>query len=162
MTLLSLALISALAPVQFPKDFVGVWKGDLNWGKPGVSEVSHMPTTLTIQPKQDGTYTYQLKYGETPLRDYLLRAKDEAKGLWVIDEGQGVLLDQVWIDECLTGAFGVGKATVISRLRKEGKNLIMEMITHENTASYTSPAPNEVSVFRITGTQRVVLKPAKS
>jgi len=161
MLALPIVLLPYLA-TEFPKDFVGTWKGDLSWAQAGSAKPQIVTTTLTIKPRPDGHYTYQLKYGEQPVRDYVLKAKDAAKGEWTIDEGGGVLLDQYWMDGVLTGAFSVQKSTIVSRLRRDGKNLVMEMITLENTPSYTSGEPVVVSTFRIKGTQRVILKPAKS
>lgn len=99
----------------FPKCFIGNWKGELEWivtGKP----VQKFTMQLTIQPADTpGHYTWQLIYGEDykDNRPYILKPVDTAKGHWVVDEGDGIMLDSYVHGNSIHGAFTVMGNTIV-------------------------------------------------
>lgn len=81
---------------------------------------------LHILPIDDSTYTYTIIYGEdleAGKRDYLLRAKDPANNHWVIDEQDGILLDNFYLGGVLHGPFSVMGTMLNSTLEKRGEDL---------------------------------------
>jgi hypothetical protein len=133
--MLAAALILAQRPVDFPADFVGEWRGDMVWDRPGQDKPQTVAMSLAIRP--NGTaddHEYRLKYGDQEPRPYVLRPKDRAKGHWQIDEGGGLVLDAFWVGGALVSAFEVGSQTIVTRLWREGEALVSEMVTLQNDA----------------------------
>ena len=65
---------------------------------------------LRIQPSDSAhRFSWQIIYGNAneDNRPYTLIAKDSSKGHWVIDEHNGIVLDQYWIAGKFCGAFTV-------------------------------------------------------
>jgi hypothetical protein len=153
--MLAAALILAQRPVDFPADFVGEWRGDMVWDRPGQDKPQTVAMSLAIRP--NGTaddHEYRLKYGDQEPRPYVLRPKDRAKGHWQIDEGGGLVLDAFWVGGALVSAFEVGSQTIVTRLWREGEALVSEMVTLQNDALAEAAG---VKTRRILGVQRARL-----
>lgn len=88
---------------------------------------------LIIQPSKDsaGQFTWQLIYGSNKAdnRPYLLKPVDTAKGHWLIDERNGIALDQYWIAGRFSGAFRVQNATIVNTYYLENGQLHVEFLT---------------------------------
>jgi hypothetical protein len=118
--MLAAALILAQRPVDFPADFVGEWRGDMVWDRPGQDKPQTVAMSLAIRP--NGTaddHEYRLKYGDQEPRPYVLRPKDRAKGHWQIDEGGGLVLDAFWVGGALVSAFD--RHAALARGRSAGQ-----------------------------------------
>jgi hypothetical protein len=111
-------------PLVFPEDFVGNWKGQLQWlvnGKPAQT----FAMQLIIQPADSAmTYTWQIIYGENGKdnRPYLLKPVDTAKGHWVVDERDGIMLDSYIHGSSFHGAFTVQGNTIVDNYTLENRN----------------------------------------
>lgn len=109
----------------FPDDYIGNWTGELNiYTAEGLRQ--SIPMELGIQPINDSTFTYALVYGadkETGLRDYLLRKGDQGANHWVIDEQDGILLDNFYVGGILHGPFSVMGSMLYSKLERRGAQL---------------------------------------
>jgi hypothetical protein len=121
-------------PIIFPKSFIGNWKGTLNWYKLGNKEPQTVAMELRIQPAKDsaGQYTWNLIYG-SPSKDnrpYILKPIDTAKGHWVIDELNTIVIDQFWIANKFCGSFAVGGNTIVNNYWLEGDKLMIEFLSH--------------------------------
>jgi len=114
---------------SFPQSWVGNWKGELQWYKTGATGPQKVNMELHIQPGDSaGNYTWQLIYGSAAEdnRPYLLRPKDESKGHWVIDELNGIVLDQYWVGNKFCGAFTVMNNTIVNNYWLENDKLMVE------------------------------------
>jgi hypothetical protein len=95
--------------------FIGNWKGRLQWivaGKP----TQEFTMQLRIQPADTaGQYTWQIIYGDDNKdnRPYILKPVDTAKGHWVVDERDGIILDSYLHGNCMHGAFSVMGNTIV-------------------------------------------------
>lgn len=157
MTIAVLALTFVPAP-DFPAPFLGDWKGEMAWSKPGDASPQSVPMRLKIaKTDQADVYTYLLVYGadKKDTRPYTLRPKDAKSGHWVIDEGGGIVLDVYWTGDSLIGVFSVGTNTIHSRLRIEGRTLVSEMTTTETAPLNEGP---QVTTRRVRSLQRAVLR----
>lgn len=110
---------------SFPQSWVGNWKGELSWfAQPGENP-RQVNMELRIQPSDSAhRFSWQIIYGNAneDNRPYTLIAKDSSKGHWVIDEHNGIVLDQYWIAGKLSGAFTVMNSTIINNYwMEEGK-----------------------------------------
>src|SRR4051812_33923622 len=93
-----LLLIASTRPLiaqSFPKDFVGHWQGELEWFQAGKTQKIKMQLIIH-RADTAGQYSWQIVYGEKAEdnRPYLLKPVDTARGHWIIDERDGILLDQ--------------------------------------------------------------------
>lgn len=115
---------------DFPENFIGHWKGELKWYKAGKETPENVPMQLIIKTTATaGEFTWQLRYGadSSDMRPYILKTVDRQKGHWVVDEQNGIILDQYWIGGRLTGMFTVMKSTILNTYRLQNDTLIVEM-----------------------------------
>jgi hypothetical protein len=71
---------------------------------------------LRIQPTDSANqYTWQIIYGDDNKdnRPYILKAIDTAKGHWIVDENDGIILDSYVHGSCIHGAFTVQGNTIV-------------------------------------------------
>ncbi len=155
---------NAQSPV-FPKDWTGNWKGELQWFKTGNPVPQKVQMELRIQPTDStNKYTWNLIYGAITEdnRPYFLLPKDSSGIHWVIDENNGIILDEYWIGNKLCGMFTVMNATIISKYWLEGEELIMEMLTIGAKPLVTTGKGNDdsplVDSYRVNGYQLARLR----
>jgi hypothetical protein len=146
---LCLALsVAATAQARFPQDFMGHWQGELSWYRPGTAAPKKFTMQLLIQPADSaGRYTWKIIYGDKgeDTRPYELKAVDSATGHWVVDEKNGILLDQYLIGGKLFCAFSVGGTTIVNSYGRKGAELAVEFTSFPAKAVRTSGAGTEES-----------------
>lgn len=156
------ATVTCTAP--FPACFVGDWQGQLQWmvaGKP----TQTLTMQLHVQPADSAnTYTWQIIYGDkaTDNRPYLLQPIDTAKGHWVIDEGNGIILDSYVNGYALQTAFTVQGNTIVNNYRVENGNLQVEFFSIKLNDKKTSGQGTEdvplVDSYKVTSYQAGTLR----
>lgn len=74
---------------------------------------------LNIQPADSaGQYTWHIIYGDNKdNRPYILKPADTAKGHWVIDEQNGIILDSYVHGNSVHGAFTVQGNTIVDNYK---------------------------------------------
>lgn len=125
----ALFMFTSARSQDFPKKFTGHWKGDLYWYKTGEKNPQKVKMQLIIMPSDSaGHYTWQIIYGENNAdnRAYILKPFDTAKGHWIVDERNGIILDQYWVGNKSVSAFTVQNSTIVDSYWIEGKKLIAE------------------------------------
>jgi hypothetical protein len=150
---------------SFPASFIGNWKGTLRWYKQGSKEPQKVMMELRVQPSKDsvGQFTWNLIYG-SPSKDnrpYVLKPIDTAKGHWVIDEVNTIIIDQFWVGNTFSGAFSVGGVTIVNNYWREGDKLMVEFISYPTkpltvTGKGTEEVPS-VDSYEIRSYQKAVL-----
>ena len=150
----------------FPRDFVGNWKGILEWA-PITKPVQTVNMELRIQPVKDSVnqFTWNLVYGSVTAdnRPYILMPADSAKGHWVIDEKNGIILDQYYVKGRLVGAFSVQQSTIVSTYTLIDENtMTVEFVTYSSkpiatTGKGDSTSPS-VDSYEIKSIQKAVLR----
>lgn len=124
--------IPVLSQQSFPQSWQGQWKGQLKWYKTGQAEPQLVNMELQIHPTDSSnTWTWQIIYGDlsTDNRPYFLSLKDSSKAHWQINENNGIILDQFWVGNRLSGAFTVQNSTIINNYWMEDDKLIVEFIS---------------------------------
>ena len=160
-------LFSASAVAQsrsFPKDWEGNWKGELQWYRTGKDEPQKVNMELRIQPADlPNTWTWQIIYGSVmdDNRPYQLIAKDTTGIHWVIDENNGIVLDQYWVANKFCGAFTVQNSTIMNSYWMEENKLIVEFYSISakpvaTTGKGTEDSPH-VDSYKIGSYQKAVL-----
>jgi len=118
-------------PVNFPQSFIGKWKGKLQWmvaGKPTQTftmQLNVLPTDTTNQ------YTWQIIYGDAGKdnRPYILKPIDTAKGHWIVDERDGIMLDSYVHGNSIKGAFTVQGNTIVDNYTVVGNKMNVEFFS---------------------------------
>lgn len=151
-SLLLIVIVAGYAPHaqnNFPADFTGHWKGTLNWYPAGAKEPKQVNMELHVLPSKDtaGQYTWNLVYGKPSEdnRPYILKPIDTAKGHWMIDELNGILLDQYWIGNVFSGAFSVQNTTIVNTYRIENGRMKIQFIAYATKAVATTGKGTEDS-----------------
>lgn len=152
--------------VSFPESFVGNWKGVLQYYKTGKDTAQTVAMELKIQAidTTTGQYTWNLIYGKLTEdnRPYLLKPVNTAKDHWVIDELNGIILDQFWVAGRFTGAFSVQGATIVNSYWIENGELHIEFISYgtkpKATTGGNSAEIPPVDSYEVKGYQKAVLR----
>ena len=162
--LILFSLSAATQSTSFPESWVGNWKGELLWYTVAGTEPKKVSMKLRIrQGDSINKYSWQLIYGNTgeDNRPYTLIAKDTGKTHWVIDENNGIVLDQYLIGNKLCGAFTVQASTIINNYWLEGGQLFVEFYSFSaKPLSTTGKGDAEtpfVDSYQMKGYQKAVL-----
>lgn len=149
---------------SFPHSWTGNWQGNLVWTQPAAKTAELVPMQLNIHAADSAGFTWQLKYGEGGIdnRPYLLLQKDSIGIHWVIDEQNGIVLDQYYFGNRLTGVFTVMQNTIVNSYQLQGDSLLVEFHSFNKeplsqTGMGTEESPKVMS-YRVTGYQRAVLR----
>jgi hypothetical protein len=148
----------------FPQNWVGNWKGELQWFKTGQPVPQKVNMELRIQPTDSAhKFTWQLIYGSVAddNRPYTLLAKDTSGIHWVIDENNGIVLDQFWVGGKFCGAFTVMNNSIVNNYWIEDGKLMMEFYSISKnpiatTGNGTEESPS-VDSYRIGSYQKAIL-----
>jgi hypothetical protein len=144
-------------------DWTGKWKGSLKILYP--SKVQDVPMLLEIsRTDAPGKYLWFTKYGEgstTLSKEYIMEVKEESKGSWILDEGNTILLDMYYTDNCFYSLFEVQKSILNTSYRLEGGNLHFEVLSSKsdspNITGKNEGELNEVKSYPVYVVQRAVL-----
>jgi hypothetical protein len=153
---------------NFPRDWLGTWKGQLQWFKTGTAKPQQVQMELRIAAGDSaGTYHWHLQYGAAGAdsRPYLLKPVDAEKGHWVIDERNGIVLDQFWVGNRLCGAFTVQNNTIINSYQVEDGKLQVEFYSLpakplQSSGLGTDDSP-KVDSYRVGSYQKALLERVK-
>jgi len=118
--------VSPLEPTttQFPKSWEGNWKGEVKIFSANGNQ--NVPMSLVIQPIDSNRWSWTLHYeapNQTPRKYELIQ---DASG-WKIDEKNGVILPQQFLDNRMSSSFSVGGNLLISYYWLENDVLNMEI-----------------------------------
>lgn len=150
--------------VAFPDDYLGVYTGILDIKSArGTQEVAmefHLNATDSI-----GTYEYVLVYGEGDARqqrNYTLRTLNKEKGEYIVDENNGIILDDKVVGNRMYSLFEVQGTILTTFITFESDHMVFEIVATNRKDSRTTYAENEdkteVISYPISTVQRAVLK----
>jgi hypothetical protein len=154
------------ASTEFPASFVGHWKGTLEWFPAGAKEPRKVVMHLRVYPRRDssGQYTWNMIYGDQSKDNhpYLLKPIDTTQGHWVIDEVNGIVVDQYWTGGKFCSAYTVQQVTLANNYWIEKGDLVAEFISYNTkpiskTGMGTEDVPYVYS-YEIRSYQKAVLK----
>jgi hypothetical protein len=149
---------------SFPSAWEGNWKGELQWFKTGTAIPQKVVMELRIH-RTDSTnkFTWQIIYGSITQdnRPYTLIAKDTSGIHWIINENNGIVLDQYWVGNKFCGAFTVMNNTIVNNYWMENNKLLIEFYSIgakpvATTGNDTDESPL-VDSYKIGSYQKAVL-----
>lgn len=116
--------------IHFPDDYFGNYAGTLMiYNNKGVTEY---PMEFYLQPtKIANEYTYTIVYGNGEQRQerlYTLKVKDAEKGIFVVDENNGILLENRVVKNKLYTLFEVDGKILTTFITFEKEYLIFEIV----------------------------------
>jgi len=126
---------------DFPESWLGTYKGDMYILRAKSDRIDTVDVTfefLATKNKKRWTYrmTYQSpKYGDI-VKDYeLIKPDSLAKNIYLLDEKDGILIEDVLMGNTLYSAFSVAGSRLVSVLRKEGNELFLEIFSSKDQIS---------------------------
>lgn len=159
--------VGAQSPITF---FEGRWLGEMRIESPGLPEnqVTKVPVEMLIaKTDTPGVWLWITEYkGSFAIeKKYRLKTRDEGKGLYETDEGNGIVLPMQLIGNRLYSRFEVMNNLLSSCYTLDGETLQFEIISGKGDP-YTSTGGNskeipEVKGFSISSVQRSVLRRLK-
>lgn len=155
----SFSTFSQEKPSNFPEDYFGIYKGTLTINQTD-GKVQKIPMEFHLLATDTSQrYVYKLVYDGQP-RNYNLVEKDTEKGIYAVDENNGIILPSKYIDNTLYSYFQVGENFLNSRLsfsenQLEFEILFANMEAKERTWESTD---YEIYGYPITTVQKAVLK----
>ena len=149
---------------NFPKAYFGVYKGNLEIHTVNGSNTLPMEFHLLPTTHKD-EYQYTIVYinnGNRQERLYTLKTKDASKGLYVVDENNGILLDAKVLGNKLFSMFEVQGSLLTTQLTFEDDHMIFEITFSRketaNKSGTTDDSAIEVLSYPITTIQKGILK----
>lgn len=144
----------------FVQNCVGTWKGQMYIYRSGSIKDS-VEVRLTVAPmSSSGEWTWKTEYlsSKMPMvKDYKLKTKDASKGIYIIDEGDGIELINYLFDNKLYCLFETQGISLTATYELRGEELIFEVTSGKKQATKA-----EVTNFSVDNLQKVVLKRANS
>jgi len=154
---------------DFPAAWAGTWHGTLDIFN-GAGKVQSVPTWIEIHPidtSTTGRYTFGLVYGskEQDQRPYELVPVDPQKGIWKVDEKNGIAMESYLYGPKLLCWFTVQNNRILCTYEKRDDEMIFEVYSGAETAvsttgngTHNGEAIPEVKTFPFSVFQRAVLK----
>ena len=135
----------------------GQWKGEMYIYKYG-QIVDSVETSLTVVNQiKDSVWQWKMEYHsiKTPVvKDYVLRIKDRVKGIYITDEGEGVVLTNYLIGNTMYCHFETEGILLTSTETFVNDDIIFEVSSGKKDKD---PVQN-IFQYSIPNLQRVVLK----
>ena len=157
-------VIETKPELPFPQSWEGMWEGRLEIFN-AKGKVQETLMGLEIKPiDSTKTHTWTIIYSEgekRQVREYELIPKDPAKGHYVIDEKNSIILDDYYYGNTLYSRFDVGGTLLLATYTKEGETIRFEIIAGKTEPiSETGGADDipKVNSYGISVGQRAILK----
>lgn len=152
-----LVILCACATAQFPQSWSGTWKGTMHIYRSG-KLVDSVDVTHIIKPSdRAGSYVWRTEYRSAMnpmVKDYVLRTKDAEKGIYVIDEGEGLELISYLMGGRLFSTFEVKGIMLTANYEMKGSELVFEVTSGKKDSATGGGVIN----YAVTSLQRVVLR----
>jgi hypothetical protein len=149
---------------SFPSAWLGKWKGTLQWYQ-GTAKRQSVDMELHILPTDSANqYSWRMIYGQQQKdnRPYILKPYDAAKGHWLIDELNSIVLDQFIIGDKFCGSFTVDGNTITNTYALAGDSLLVEFYNAQEKAIAITGGRDttipKVKSYGMRSYQRAVLK----
>ena len=149
--------------VAFPKEYVGTYAGNLN-----ISDVTgvlqNVPMEIIIQPTDDPKkFSYTLVYivsNKKQEQKYTLIVVDPEKGLYDLDENNGVVLRANYMRQTLFSTFELNNRILNSRVEfnNDGRIFFSITVTEKTDARNTGNDKLKVVSYNTTVIQKATLR----
>lgn len=156
-----LLFVIPAAAQTLPAEWEGLWKGTTVRAL-ATGEKEEIPTELHVQPLPGGgdARTWKIVYGGQEARPYEISPVPGQPGRFVVDEKNGLLIDQQLVGNTLYALFLVTTNLVSARYEHLGDGIEVELTmfdAREPRKSKLTGGEIEVSSYRVRSVQRGTL-----
>lgn len=147
----------------FPKEYVGTYAGNLNIADAS-GVIQNVPMELTIKPTEDPKkYDYILSYIVSKKRDerkYTLVVVDPEKGIYNLDENNGIVLRANYMRQTLFSTFEINDRILNSRVefRNDGRVFFSITVSEKADARKTGNKETPVMSYHTAIIQKAALR----
>ena len=137
LTISAALAVSASANADILLDWHGSWQGECRYQEPGSIDVEYIPMTIEISPVSANEVSWNMHYYRSSgdiIKNYTLRLVDEATGHYVMDENNGILIDEYLRQNHFLSNFVVNKRHITTNTE-----LNDNVLTYHAYAFGTSP-----------------------
>lgn len=149
--------------VAFPKQYVGTYAGNLNISN-AAGVLQNVPMELIIKPTEDPKkYSYTLAYiigKKRDERNYTLIVVDPEKGLYDLDENNGVVLRANYMRQTMFSSFEVNNRILNSSVefKNDGRVFFNIIVTEKGDARKTGDEKTPVTSYHTITIQKATLR----
>lgn len=142
---------------KFPDSWLGTYQGDMHILRAHSTKIDTVDVIFEfLATNHEKRWTYRMtykspKYGDI-IKDYeLIKPESLAKNIYLLDEKDGVLIEDVLMGNALYSAFSVAGSRLVSILRKEGDELFLEIFSSKakSTLSSKNKSDKPEDVFEV-------------
>ena len=147
----------------FPKEYVGTYAGNLSIADAS-GVLQNVPMELIIEPTEDPKkYSYTLAYivsNKKDERKYTLILVDQEKGLYDLDENNGIVLRANYMRQTLFSTFELNNRILNSRVEfnNDGRVFFSITVTEKADARKTGDEKLSVTSYHTTVIQKAALR----
>jgi hypothetical protein len=147
----------------FPKEYIGTYAGNLNVADAS-GVLQNVPMELIIAPTEDPKkYSYTLAYIISKKRDerkYTLITVDQEKGLFDLDENNGILLRANYMRQTLFSTFEVNNRILNSSVefKNDGRVFFTIIVTEKANPRKTGNEKTPVTSYNAIVIQKAALR----
>ncbi|MDX1904706.1 MAG: hypothetical protein SFU27_11150 [Thermonemataceae bacterium] len=141
------------------KEWQGSWKGTLVIANPE-KKLQEIPMELHILPVDSLRLSWTIIYDKSP-RAYELVAKEPSKGLFIIDEKNGIQMHAHLVGNTMISSFEVMESLLFSTYRLEKKQMIFEIISSSKKQSLQTGDIPEKEIPKVVSYPPMILQRAK-
>jgi hypothetical protein len=143
---------------NFVENCIGNWSGTMYiFSKGNIVDSVKVKLTIAITTEKD-VWTWKTEYlsEKMPMtKDYKLRVKDKAKGIYLTDEGDGLMLEDYLFENKMYSVFEVQGILLTSSYELRNQNELIFEVTSGKKIEQNS---KEVTNFTVNNLQRVVFR----
>ena len=153
-----------LAQDSFPSSWMGIWQGELTF-YPERDQDTIKVSLEIAKTDIPGTYSWKTSYSSPKLntvKDYLLRERDSSKGIYEIDEQDGIMIPCRYFDNELWSILEVEGTIIIGLYSMKDEELSVTFPSGktelaEFSRQFDGEDSPEVKSFPISASQKIVL-----
>ena len=164
LSFLLIGIISFLSVDAQPKlkSWTGKYLGELAIYKPDGSIAQTVSMELEIFPTADtNIWVWKTTYNNKDVRDYVIKIKDDAKGKYVLDEKNGILIDIRAFGNKLLSCFEVDGYLIYDSHTLTNDEIIFELSSSNNNQKLATGGQENIPIVKSMPQvtyQRAVLK----
>ena len=155
--------------LTFPDTYLGVWTGQVDIFVRGKGKVQSVAMELHVAPLTDSTYTWVIIYGEDKeagKRPYELIVRDATRGLYAIDERNGIAMEAYLLDDVFLQRFEVMGNLLDTQTRLQADGTLrweifsgaLEPVSTSGGRDFNGEAIPPVNTYAVGNYQRAILR----
>lgn len=149
--------LASFAQATFPEKYLGVWEGNMRMMSQGKIKDSVEVIFTIAKTDEDEAWMWRTEYLSEKfpmLKDYVLRVEDKENKVYMIDEGEGLVLYDYMFGNKLYSVFETGGFLLTSSYEFRLDEIVFEV----SSGKLIGDGKQEVNNYTVRNLQRVVLR----